>query len=529
MFHGLILAYIDLEYIFSYSNQLVPKNEKFCSFFKHKEKIKPMKLKLSLSFALVSISFLIGTTSIVAQEGEVNGISSESPPNNETKEIKLESEVTGEKNNLEVGTKSENEPTASLSPDSEMAPTLDTGNTAWMITATALVLFMTLPGLALFYGGLVQSKNVLSVLMHCFTIACIASLLWIAIGYSLSFSPGDGDWWIGGTDAFFLKGVNIDSMNGDFPESVWIMFQMTFAIITPGLIVGAFVERMKFSAVILFSGLWLIFVYFPVCYWVWGGGWLYNAGVIDFAGGIVVHATAGASALTLAWMLGRRHGFPKSLKPPHNPGMVMIGACMLWVGWFGFNAGSAGAAGKSAGMAMLVTHLSAATASLVWMFIEWKKTGKPGLVGIVTGTIAGLATITPASGSVGPLGAIVIGASAGIVCYVACGFIKDKLGVDDSVDVAAVHGIGGVLGTLMVSYFGYSEYFGGLGIALDSPKEQFAIQAQGCLAAIALSVVATFIIVKFISGILGGIRVSEDNETKGLDQAEHGENGYSLN
>ena len=488
-----------------------------------------MKLKFSPSFAIVSISFLILARSMFAQEGEITGVNSEFAPNNITKQGNLESQVKAEKNEQEEGTIIDNEPTASSIHEAEMAATLDTGNTAWMITATALVLFMTLPGLALFYGGLVQSKNVLSVLMHCFTIACIASLLWIAIGYSLSFSPGDRDWWIGGTDAFFLKGVDLDSMNGDFPESVWIMFQMTFAIITPGLIVGAFVERIKFSAVIIFSGLWLVFVYFPVCYWVWGGGWLYNAGVVDFAGGIVVHATAGASALTLAWMLGRRHGFPKNLKPPHNPGMVMIGACMLWVGWFGFNAGSAGAAGKSAGMAMLVTHLSAATASLVWMFIEWRKTGKPGLVGIVTGTIAGLATITPASGSVGPLGAIVVGASAGIVCYFACGFIKDKLGVDDSLDVAAVHGIGGVLGTLMVSYFGYSQYFGGLGIELGSPSEQFAIQAQGCLAAIALSVVATFIIVKFISGILGGIRVSEDIETKGLDQAEHGENGYSLN
>ena len=355
---------------------------------------------------------------------------------------------------------------------------LDTGNTAWMITATALVLFMTLPGLALFYGGLVQSKNVLSVLMHCFSIACLASLLWIAFGYSLALTPGDGDWWIGGTDAFFLKGLSIDSLFGDFPESVWIMFQMTFAIITPGLIVGAFVERMKFSAVILFSGLWLIAVYFPVCYWVWGGGWLAEKQVIDFAGGIVVHATAGASALTLAWMLGRRQGFPKSLKPPHNPGMVMIGASMLWVGWFGFNAGSAAAAGTSAGMAMLVTHISAATASLVWMFIEWKKTGKPGLVGIVTGTIAGLATITPASGSVGPIGAVIIGASAGIICYFACSFVKEKLGVDDSLDVAAVHGIGGILGTLMLAYLGWKSELGGLGINLESWKEQLTVQAQ---------------------------------------------------
>ena len=409
---------------------------------------------------------------------------------------------------------------------------LDSGNTAWMITATALVLFMTLPGLALFYGGLVQSKNVLSVLMHCFAVACLASIIWVAVGYSLALTPGGVDGsrgWIGGKGEFFLQNLTEDSQSGDFPSSVWIIFQMTFAIITPGLIVGAFVERIKFSAVMLFSGLWLLVVYCPVCYWVWGGGWLAEAGVIDFAGGIVVHATAGASALTIAWMLGRRQGYPKSLKPPHNPGMVMIGASMLWVGWFGFNAGSAGAANGDAGMAMLVTHLSAATASLVWMFIEWKQTGKPGLVGIVTGTIAGLATITPASGAVGPMGAIIIGASAGLVCYFACGFVKEKLGVDDSLDVAAVHGVGGILGTLMVAYLGVEGRLGGQGINLDSSSEQLIVQAKGCLAAIALSVVATYIIVKLISALTGGIRVSEEEETKGLDQSAHGENAYTLN
>jgi len=417
--------------------------------------------------------------------------------------------------------------------------TIDTGNTAWMITATALVLFMTLPGLALFYGGLVQSKNVLSVLMHCFVIACLASIIWVAVGYSLALTGGSGKSWIGGKDQFFLQGLTEGGLeeNG-FPSSVWVIFQMTFAIITPGLIVGAFVERIKFTAVVLFSALWLIVVYCPVCYWVWGGGWLKQAGVIDFAGGIVVHATAGASALTLAWMLGRRKGFPNTLKPPHNPGMVMIGASMLWVGWFGFNAGSAGAANGDAGMAMLVTHLSAATASLVWMFIEWRKTGKPGLVGIVTGTIAGLATITPASGAVGPMGAIIIGATAGIVCYFACGLIKEKLGIDDSLDVAAVHGVGGILGTLMVSYLGQTGVLGGQGISRHGKDgegayftwtEQLSVQAQGCLAAVALSVVATFIIVKIVGALTGGIRVTEDDETKGLDQAAHGENGYSLN
>jgi ammonium transporter, Amt family len=416
---------------------------------------------------------------------------------------------------------------------------LDSGNTAWMITATALVLFMTLPGLALFYGGLVQSKNVLSVLMHCFAIACLASIIWVVVGYSLALTGGSGKSWIGGKDQFFLQGLGESDLEGNgFPSSVWVIFQMTFAIITPGLIVGAFVERIKFTAVMLFSALWLLVVYCPVCYWVWGGGWLAKAGVIDFAGGIVVHATAGASALTLAWMLGRRQGYPNNLKPPHNPGMVMIGASMLWVGWFGFNAGSAGAANGDAGMAMLVTHLSAATASLVWMFIEWKKTGKPGLVGIVTGTIAGLATITPASGVVGPMGAIIIGASAGIVCYFACGFIKEKLGIDDSLDVAAVHGVGGILGTLMVSYLGQLGVLGGQGIsqhgedgdgAYFSWTEQLTVQAQGCLAAVALSVVATYVIVKIVGAVTGGIRVSEDDETKGLDQAAHGENGYTLN
>ena len=435
----------------------------------------------------------------------------------------------------------------STAPSQESAPqgeegdeeeaTLEPGDTAWMITATALVLFMTLPGLALFYGGLVQSKNVLSVLMHCFTIACLASLIWVAVGYSLALTPGaDGERdWIGGYDQFFLQKLSEDSLNSTFPESVWIIFQMTFAIITPALIVGAFVERIKFTAMMLFSSLWLIVVYCPVCYWVWNEhGWLAQAGVKDFAGGIVVHATAGASALTLAAMLGRRQGFPKSLKPPHSPGMVMTGAAMLWVGWFGFNAGSAGAANGDAGMAMLVTHISAATASLVWMFVEWKDSGKPGLVGIVTGMVAGLATITPASGYVGPMGAVIIGATAGLVCYYACGFIKEKLGVDDSLDVAAVHGIGGILGTLMLSYLGQLGVLGGQGISKHESGqyftwgEQLTVQFKGCLATIALSVVATYVIVKITGAVTNGIRVSEEDETKGLDQAEHGENGYSL-
>ena len=408
----------------------------------------------------------------------------------------------------------------------EDTATLDSGNTAWMITATALVLFMTLPGLALFYGGLVQSKNVLSVLMHCFTIACLMSIIWVICGYSLALTPGDK--WIGGQSQFFLSALTEDGLNGDFPESVWVIFQMTFAIITPGLIVGAFVERMKFGPMMAFCALWLLLVYVPVCYWVWGGGWLADKGVMDFAGGIVVHATAGASALVLAKMLGARKGFPDRLTPPHSPGMVMTGAAMLWVGWFGFNAGSAAAANGDAGMAMLVTHISAAAASLTWMFIEWKKTGKPGLVGIVTGTIAGLATITPASGSVGPQGALVIGVLAGFICYFMCGVVKETLKIDDSLDVFAVHGVGGILGTLLLSFLAQEGTLGGQGISLASAGAQFQVQATGVLAAVALSVVATVVIVKILEAVCGGIRVSEEEEINGLDQSHHGEKGYHL-
>ena len=293
---------------------------------------------------------------------------------------------------------------------------LDTGNTAWILISTALVLFMTLPGLALFYGGLVKSKNILSVLMQCIAIACLASLIWLAVGYSLAFS--EGNQWVGGLKNSFFSGIERSSLSGDIPESVFFMFQMTFAIITPALMVGAYVERIKFSAVLLFSGLWLVVVYAPVTHWIWGGGWLAEMGILDYAGGLVVHLTAGISALVLAAALGPRKGFPDQVDPPHNPALVMIGASMLWVGWFGFNAGSALAANEDAGMAMLVTHVSAATASLVWMFIDWLKFGKPTLVGLVTGTIAGLASITPASGFVGPIGALIIGGSAGIICYV---------------------------------------------------------------------------------------------------------------
>lgn len=404
------------------------------------------------------------------------------------------------------------------------APVLDSGNTAWMITATVLVLFMTLPGLALFYGGLVRSKNVLSVLMHCFAVACLASLVWVAVGYSLAFSGGNA--WIGDLNKAFLRGVGTDSLEGDFPETVFIMFQMTFAIITPGLIVGAFVERMKFAAVLLFSALWLVIVYAPAVHWVWAGnGIMLGWGAIDLAGGIVVHATAGISALVLAKMLGARKGFPAKLQPPHNPGMVMIGASMLWVGWFGFNAGSQLAANGSAGMTMLVTHLSAATASLTWAVVEKIKTGKSGLVGIVTGMVAGLATITPASGVVGPLGAIILGILAGVICYGMCSVVRNMLKIDDSLDVFAVHGVGGILGTLLAAFLGHQS-LGGVGGEFDM-MAQFIVQVQSLAITIGWSVIATIVIVLIVKAVTG-LRVSEEAEQNGLDQEEHGETAYTL-
>tara|TARA_B100002049_G_scaffold6997_1_gene4975 strand:+ start:471 stop:1682 length:1212 start_codon:yes stop_codon:yes gene_type:complete len=398
---------------------------------------------------------------------------------------------------------------------------MDSGNTAWILTSTALVLFMTLPGLALFYGGLVRSKNVLSVLMQCISIACLASLLWLAIGYSLAF--GDGNAWIGDTSRLFLLGVERDTLSGDIPETVFFAFQMTFAIITPALIVGAYVERMKFGAVLLFSALWLLVVYAPVTHWIWSGnGWLYQAGLLDFAGGLVVHLTAGSSALVLAAILGPRSNFPHQVDPPHNPSMVMIGASMLWVGWFGFNAGSALAADGNAGMAMVVTHISAATASLVWMLIDWARFGKPTLIGLVTGTIAGLASITPASGSVGPIGALIIGASAGSLCYLFVNIVKNNLKIDDSLDVFAVHGIGGALGIILVSFLVDSN-IGGAGYADGmNAASQLSVQIQGVLAVLALSVVGTAVIA-FVVKALIGLRVESSVEEDGLDISTHGE------
>tara|TARA_B100001248_G_scaffold110486_2_gene82465 strand:- start:17660 stop:18871 length:1212 start_codon:yes stop_codon:yes gene_type:complete len=400
---------------------------------------------------------------------------------------------------------------------------LDTGNTAWILISTALVLFMTLPGLALFYGGLVKSKNILSVLMQCIAIACLASLIWLAVGYSLAFS--EGSQWVGGLQNSFFSGIERSSLSGDIPESVFFMFQMTFAIITPALMVGAYVERIKFSAVLLFSGLWLVVVYAPVTHWIWGGGWLAEMGILDYAGGLVVHLTAGISALVLASALGPRKGFPGQVDPPHNPALVMIGASMLWVGWFGFNAGSALAANEDAGMAMLVTHVSAATASLVWMFIDWLKFGKPTLVGLVTGTIAGLASITPASGFVGPTGALIIGGSAGIICYVLVSFVKNTLKVDDSLDVFAVHGAGGVLGILLVSFLTDSN-IGGAGYADGmSASSQFNIQLIGVASVFVWSIIASLIIIVIVKA-LTGLRVEDSNEEEGLDISSHGETSY---
>lgn len=405
----------------------------------------------------------------------------------------------------------------------------DTGDTAWMLTSTALVLFMTLPGLALFYGGLVQGKNVLSVLMQCLALACLMSLVWVAVGYSIAFGDGNGDangagalW--GGLSNAFLGNLTTDSMAGTIPESVFVMFQMTFAIITPALIVGAYVERVNFAAVLLFSVLWLVLVYAPVCHWVWGGGWLADRGVADFAGGLVVHATAGISSLVFVLIMGKRTGFPTEMRPPHNPAFVMLGASMLWVGWFGFNAGSAVGANAGAGQAMLVTHLSAATASLVWMAVEWIKFGKPTLVGTATGTIAGLATITPAAGSVGPLAAIIIGALAALTCYFAVTLIRNKMKIDDSLDVFAVHGVGGILGTLLIPFLaGLGPMAPGLGDV--SIGGQFTVQLTGVVAVCAWSAVASAIIL-FGVKLITPLRVSADEEEVGLDTASHGESAY---
>ena len=411
------------------------------------------------------------------------------------------------------------------------ADELNAANTSWILTSTALVLFMTIPGLSLFYGGLVRSKNVLSVLMQCFAITCLASIIWFAFGYSLAFGDGGSmNAWIGNLDNILMGNIKEDTMAGGIPESVFALFQMTFAVITPALIVGAFAERMRFSAMLLFSALWLVAVYSPITHWVWGGGWLGEMGLLDFAGGTVVHITAGVGALVAALVLGNRKGFPQQAMPPHNLTMTVTGAGMLWVGWFGFNGGSALAANGDAGMAMLVTHISAAAGSLAWMTMEWVKYGKPSVLGIVTGMVAGLGTITPASGFVGPGGALVIGLSAGVICYYATQAIKQRWKIDDSLDVFPVHGVGGILGTLLAGIFasdalgvfsgqGYNE---GMNMA-----SQVQVQIVGIVATFVYTAIVTFVLLKLVDAMLG-LRIDDEDETMGLDLAEHDERGYDL-
>jgi len=415
-----------------------------------------------------------------------------------------------------------------LMPFTVFAEGIDGANTSWILTSTALVLFMTLPGLALFYGGLVRSKNILSVLMQCFAIAGIASIVWLILGYSLAFS-GEGAY-LGDFSKLLFAGVSEGSLSGDIPESLFALFQMTFAVITPALIIGGFAERMKFSAVLLFSTIWLIVVYSPVTHWVWGGGWLGQMGLLDFAGGTVVHITAGVAALVAAIVLGPRKGFPQKPMPPHNMTMTITGAGMLWVGWFGFNGGSALAANGDAAMAMLVTHISAATAAITWMFYEWVKFGKPTALGMVTGIIAGLGTITPASGFVGPAGALVIGFLAGVVCFNAVIFVKQKLKIDDSLDVFPVHGVGGIIGTLLAGIFAASSLgvFSGQGLAEGMTiSSQLGVQFVGVISTIIYTAFATFIILKILEPITG-LRVSDDEEQQGIDITSHEEKGYDL-
>jgi len=403
---------------------------------------------------------------------------------------------------------------------------LNTGDTAWLLTSTALVLFMTIPGLSLFYGGLVRGKNVLSVLMQCFALTCMISLLWMAVGYSLAFDD-QGNGIIGGLGKMFMAGGGEDSLSGAVPETAFALFQMTFAIITPALIVGGFAERMRFSAVLIFSALWLLLVYAPVCHWVWGGGWLGQLGVMDFAGGTVVHITAGTAAIVAALNLGKRRGFPDQAMMPHNMGLTIAGAGMLWVGWFGFNGGSALAANGDAAMAMFVTHTSAAAGAFTWMVCEWIRFGKPSALGAVTGMVAGLGTITPASGFVGPAGAFVIGILAGIICFTATNYLKRTLHVDDSLDVFPVHGVGGILGTLLTGVFASSA----LGIFSGQQDidigDQVVVQAIGVATTLGYTAVVSFVLLK-LTDVLVGNRVSDEEEVEGLDLTQHNERGYDF-
>ncbi|MFO1436560.1 MAG: ammonium transporter [Gammaproteobacteria bacterium] len=408
--------------------------------------------------------------------------------------------------------------------------TFDTGNTAWILVATGLVLFMTLPGLALFYSGLVRSKNVLSILMQCFAITCAVTLLWVFFVYGWAFGDGgDHNAWLGGGKVM-LDGVTFGSTQAfspTIPETVFLMYQMTFAIITPALIIGGYAERMRFSAMLLFSALWLMFVYAPVCHWVWGGGWLQQMGILDYAGGTVVHVNAGVAALTSALVLGSRRGFPSTAMPPHNMTLTVMGAGMLWVGWFGFNAGSALAANGSAGMAMLVTHIAAAAGAMSWMAIETWRFGKPSVLGIVTGMVAGLGTITPASGFVGPLGGLIIGVTAGIVCFFATQGVKRVMKIDDSLDVFPVHGVGGMLGTLAAGIFADAGW-GGVGYREGvTMGKQMMVQLTGVLVTVAWCAVVTVILLKVVAMVMP-LRASAEGETEGLDLADHGERGYIL-
>jgi Amt family ammonium transporter len=407
-------------------------------------------------------------------------------------------------------------------------PKLDGANTAWMIAASVLVLFMTLPGLALFYAGLVRTKNVLSVLMQCFTITCVVTLAWVVVAYSIAFGDGGGAnaWW-GGLGKSFLSGVDAKAIKGTIPETVFAMFQLTFAIITPALVIGAYAERVRFSGMVLFSLGWLLLVYAPIAHWVWGDGWLAKMGLMDFAGGTVVHLNAGMAALVAALVLGRRRGFPETPMPPHNLTITVAGASMLWVGWFGFNAGSALAADGAAGMAMLVTHIGAATGAFAWMVCEWVRYGKPSVLGIVTGMVAGLGTITPASGFVGPIGALAIGAAAGVVCFFATNLMKRSLGVDDSLDVFPVHGVGGALGTSLTAIFAATA-LGGVGYAEGQTMGgQFGVQLAGIAATGVWSGVITYVLLKAVDAAVG-MRVSAEEETEGLDTVLHNEKGYNL-
>ena len=406
---------------------------------------------------------------------------------------------------------------------------LDTGNTAWILTSTALVLFMTIPGLSLFYAGLVRSKNVLSVLMQCFTICCLMSVLWLVVGYSLAFGDGGSlNQFIGGLGNFLMGGIQEETLSGSIPESNFALFQMTFAVITPALIVGGFAERMRFSAVVLFSAAWLLLVYAPVCHWVWGGGWLADMGLMDFAGGTVVHITAGVAAIVIAMVIGNRAGFPDQAMPPHNMTMTITGAAMLWVGWFGFNGGSALAANGDAAMAMLVTHISAAAGALTWMGFEWSKYGKPSALGLVTGMVAGLATITPASGFVGPGGGLVIGIAGGAVCFLATNFIKRSLKIDDSLDVFPVHGVGGALGMLATAVFASTSIGVFSGQGMDATMGgQFVTQLIGVLVVLVYTAIITWLLLKITEALVGN-RVSSDEEVGGLDLASHNERGYDM-